>query len=67
MPCEEMGKALREIGYNKAVVAEPFLLPGGSVGADIKVWRDLSNGADEAQMDRYLTESMTFLKEKFNG
>ena len=48
----------------KAVVAEPFLLPGGSVGADIKVWRDLSNGADEAQMDRYLTESMTFLKVK---
>ena len=43
MPWEEMGKALREIGYNKAVVAEPFLLPGGSVGADIKVWRDWSS------------------------
>ena len=67
MPWAEMGEALREIGYNKAVVAEPFILPGGSVGADIKVWRDLSNGADGAQMDKYLTESMAFLKEKFNG
>ena len=67
MPWAEMGEALREIGYNKAVVAEPFMLPGGSVGADIKVWRDLSNGADGAQMDKYLIESMAFLKEKFNG
>ena len=67
MPWAEMGEALREIGYNKAVVAEPFMLPGGSVGADIKVWRDLSNGADGAQMDKYLIESMAFQKEKFNG
>jgi len=42
-------------------------LAGGKVGADIKVWRDLSNGADDEQMDKYLTESMKFLKEKFVG
>lgn len=67
MPWDEIGAVLREINYNKAVVAEPFLLAGGKVGADIKVWRDLSNKADEKQMDKYLSESMKFLKEKFNG
>ena len=67
MPWAEMGEAVREINYNKCVVAEPFLLAGGKVGADIKVWRDLSNGADDEQMDKYLTESMKFLKEKFVG
>lgn len=65
MPWAEIGEALREINYNKCVVAEPFLLVGGRVGADIKVWRDLSNGADEEQMDKYLAESIKFLKEKF--
>ena len=67
MPWAEMGEALREINYNKCVVAEPFLLAGGKVGADVKVWRDLSNGADDERMDKYLTESMKFLKEKFVG
>lgn len=65
MPWAEMGQALRDIGYDRGVVAEPFLLTGGKVGADIKVWRDLSNGADEAAMDNYLKESMTFLRSMF--
>ena len=30
---------------------EPFVRMGGTVGSDIKVWRDLSLGADEAGMD----------------
>mgnify|MGYP001079536576 FL=1 len=67
MPWDEIGRALRDIGYEKGVVAEPFLLPGGKVGEDIKVWRDLSSGADEKQMDAYLAQSMVFLKEKFNS
>ena len=65
MPWKEIGEALREIHYEKGVVAEPFLLKGGKVGADIKVWRDLSNGADDAAMDAYMKESMSFLRENF--
>lgn len=65
MPWAEMGQALRDIGYDKGVVAEPFLLAGGKIGADIKVWRDLSNGADEAAMDLYLKDSMKFLRDMF--
>ncbi len=62
-----VGKALRDIHYEKGVVMEPFLLSGGDVGKDIRVWRDLSNGADEAQMDEYLRKSLVFLKNKFEG
>ncbi|MDO4337413.1 MAG: sugar phosphate isomerase/epimerase [Eubacteriales bacterium] len=62
-----VGQALRDINYNKGVVMEPFLLSGGAVGRDIRVWRDLSNGADEAQMDEYLKNSLVFLKSKFEG
>lgn len=60
-----IGKALNDIGYDGMVVMEPFMKTGGSVGRDIKVWRDLSGGADEAQMDKYIKDSLTFLKKSF--
>ncbi len=46
IPWTEVGAALREIGYQGDVVMEPFLMPGGEVGRDIKVFRDLSVGLD---------------------
>lgn len=58
----EIGKALRDIHYEKDVVMEPFLLSGGEVGRDVRVWRDLSNQADEAQMTQYITDSLIYLK-----
>ena len=33
---------------------------GGTVGSDIKVWRDISRGADIAQLDREAAESVAF-------
>jgi D-psicose/D-tagatose/L-ribulose 3-epimerase len=66
MPWEEIGKALRDIGYDKAVVMEPFVKPGGQVGKDIKVWRDLSGGADAETMDREIKDSLAFLKREFH-
>lgn len=65
LPWDEIGKALREIHYDKGVVMEPFVLPGGGVGRDIKVWRDLSEGADEAKLTADMKESLQFLKKKF--
>jgi D-psicose/D-tagatose/L-ribulose 3-epimerase len=46
IPWPEIFGALREINYQGAVVMEPFLLPGGEVGRDISVFRDLLGGAD---------------------
>ncbi len=65
LPWEDIGKALRDIRYDRGVVMEPFVLPGGQVGNDIKVWRDLSGGAGAARMDREIGESLRFLKRAF--
>lgn len=65
MPWTEMGAALREVGYDGAVVMEPFVKMGGTVGRDIKVWRDLSGGASEKQMDDDIRESLQFVKKQF--
>jgi len=65
IPWDRIGKALKDIGYQKGVVMEPFMITGGEVGRDIKVWRDLSNGATQEQLTQYLRTSLEFLKEKF--
>ena len=46
IPWTEISAALRKINYEGYVVMEPFLMPGGEVGRDIKVFRDLSVGMD---------------------
>ncbi len=63
---KKIGKALRDINYTESVVMEPFILMGGKVGSDIKVWRDLSNNATEENMDIQARESVCFLREKFD-
>jgi D-psicose/D-tagatose/L-ribulose 3-epimerase len=54
--------ALRDIGYDGPVVMEPFVLPGGQVGRDIKVWRDLSGGAGEAELDDEARRSLEYIR-----
>ncbi|MGE5221455.1 MAG: sugar phosphate isomerase/epimerase family protein [Omnitrophica WOR_2 bacterium] len=46
IPWTEVGSALRKIEYQGSIVMEPFLMPGGQVGREIKVFRDLSQGLD---------------------
>jgi D-psicose/D-tagatose/L-ribulose 3-epimerase len=60
LPWHEIGTALREIGYDGAVVLEPFVMMGGGVGSDIKIWRDLSDNADEAALDEDARRSLAF-------
>ncbi len=63
----EIGKALRDIGYDKAVVMEPFVLKGGAVGKSIRVWRDLSNGATQEELDSEIRKSLAYLKKCCEG
>lgn len=65
MPWAEMGQALRDINFDGIVVMEPFVRTGGIVGSDIKVWRDLSDNADEAKLDADIKESLLFVKKQF--
>jgi D-psicose/D-tagatose/L-ribulose 3-epimerase len=65
LPWAEIGKALRDIDFNKGIVMEPFVLMGGQIGKDIKVWRDLSEGASVEKMNDRIAASLRFLRKNF--
>lgn len=65
MPWAEIGQALRDIGYQGAVVMEPFVMPGGRVGSDIKVWRNVVPDCSEEALDRDVKQSLQFVKHVF--
>jgi len=59
IPWTEIGAALRKINYQGYVVMEPFLMPGGQVGRDIKVFRDMSTGLD---LDKEAHKALQFMR-----
>ena len=63
MPWNEIFEALADIDYRGAICMEPFIRVGGQVGKDIKVFRDLSNGATDEQMDILAQNAAKFVKE----
>ncbi len=63
MPWREIGDALHAINYTGDAVMEPFVRMGGTVGTDIRVWRDISNGATDKQLDEDAAKSVKFLRE----
>lgn len=65
-PWKEIGEALRDVGYDGTVVMEPFVRMGGQVGRDIHVWRDISRGATEEQLDRDAHDAVTFQRYMFD-
>ena len=67
LPWAEIGRALRDINYQKNVVMEPFVLPGGGVGSDIKIWRELEPDLTEEKMDREAAQSVAFLRHVFEA
>lgn len=63
IPWDEIASALKAINYNDSVVMEPFLMPGGEVGRDIRVYRDLSIGVG---LDSEAKIACQFIKEKLS-
>lgn len=61
MPWDEIFAALKQVNFTGSIVMEPFLIPGGEVGRDIKIYRDLSDGAD---LDEEARRSCAFVKRK---
>ena len=59
IPWTEVGAALRKINYQGYVVMEPFLMPGGEVGRDIKVFRDMSVGLE---LDDEARKALMFIR-----
>jgi len=60
LPWLEIGNALRDISFKGDIVMEPFVREGGTIGSEIKVWRDLSDNADESQLDRDAKKALDF-------
>lgn len=67
IPWREIGEALKDINYDRYIVMEPFVRMGGTVGSDIKVWRDMSNGADELRLDDDAREALIFSRYMLGG
>ncbi|MBR3502820.1 MAG: sugar phosphate isomerase/epimerase [Clostridia bacterium] len=67
MPWREIADALHAIGYDGTVCMEPFVRMGGTVGSDIKVWRDMSRGASLEQLDRDAAASVAFERYMFEN
>ena len=65
MPWAEIGQALRDINYQHAAVMEPFVLQGGKVGQDIKIWRNLLPDTSEAKLDTDAKHSCEFVRHVF--
>lgn len=59
IPWTEVAAALRKIDYQGYVVMEPFLTPGGEVGRDIKVFRDMSVDLD---LDDEARKALMFIR-----
>lgn len=67
MDWDDLIRGLRDIDYRGKIVMEPFVRPGGQVGKDIKIYRDQSGNASEAQMDEMAEEALTFIREKLRS
>lgn len=65
IPWDGIGKALREINYTGTVVMEPFVICGGEVGQDIRIWRDLKEDCSEQVLDQEAAESLKFIRKAF--
>ena len=59
-PWREIGEALRDIQYDKTVVMEPFVMPGGTLGQNIKIWRDIVPDTSEEALDRDAKAALEF-------
>lgn len=61
----EIGEALNSIAYTGCVIMEPFVVPGGSVGRDIRIWRNLYDDVSDASLDKIASDSVVYLKSVF--
>jgi D-psicose/D-tagatose/L-ribulose 3-epimerase len=63
-PWKEIKKALDAIRFDGPIVGEPFVMPGGQVGRDISLWRNLVENPD---LDALAARSARFIRETLAG
>ncbi len=65
LPWNEIGQALRDINYQGVAVMEPFVMKGGTIGQEIKVWRDVIDDISEERLDLDAARSVSFVRHVF--
>ncbi len=53
---------LKSYDYDKYIVLEPFMLAGGAVSECVYLWRDLTNNANETEIDAMAKRSLEYLR-----
>ena len=66
IPWKAIGQALKDVHYEGAIVTEPFVIDGGEVGRDIRVWRKLLEDTSDAKLDQDAAESVKFMHSIFD-
>ncbi len=67
MDWDGVADALRHVGYQGAVIMEPFVLTTAHNVKRIRVWRDLSGGADVEKLVEDARTGGRFLREKLQA
>ena len=65
LPWQEIGQALRDINYQGCAVMEPFVMKGGTIGSQIRVWRDMVPDISEEALDRDAKGAVEFVRHVF--
>lgn len=65
LPWQEIGQALRDIHYEGCAVMEPFVMKGGTIGSQIRVWRDMVPDISEDALDRDARGAVEFVRHVF--
>ena len=64
IPWDEVVHGIKKINYEGDIIMEPFIIPGGEVARDVKVWRNMRIGID---FDEKAKEALTFIREKLRN
>jgi D-psicose/D-tagatose/L-ribulose 3-epimerase len=60
IPWGELAAAVKKINFQGWMVMEPFLVSGGEVGRDIRVWREVGQGMD---LDTEAYKAVRFMRD----
>ena len=65
LPWNEIGQALRDINYQGVAVMEPFVMKGGTIGNEVKVWRNVIDDISEERLDHDAAMAVSFVRHVF--
>lgn len=66
LPWGEIGSALRAINYNGGCVMEPFVMQGGTIGKEIRIWRTLETNTSADALNKDAQNALQFIRYVFN-